>query len=108
MFLFGKSAVVGLGLLAGIAMGAQAQTAVIPTPGPSVASLPPAQQGPRASSYTAVPQAGHVAAAPSPAYIGPAPGAGTGHMPPRFEKSAGCDVDPANKPYDGGKSPRPN
>jgi hypothetical protein len=108
MFVFGKSAVVGLGLVAGFAMGAQAQTAVVPTPGPSVASLPPAQQGPRASSYIAVPQTGHVVVAPSAGYVGPAPGAGTGNMPPPFEKSAGWNVDPTNKPYDAGKGPRAN
>ena len=102
-----KPALLGLGLVAGIALSAQAQTAMAPTPGPSVATLPPAQ-GPRASSYLAIPSGEHVAVTPSPAYVGPAPGAGTGNMPPRFDRSADWDANPTMKPYDSGKGPRPN
>ena len=106
---FTISALVGLGLVAGIALGAQAQTASGPTPGPSLATLPPAgEQGPRPSSYLSIRQGEHVAVTPSAAYIGPAPGAGTGAMPPHFERSAGWDADPTNKAYDAGKGPRAN
>jgi hypothetical protein len=109
MTTFAKSALLGLGLVAAIGLGAQAQTASGPAPGPSIATLPPAaEQGPRPSSYLSIPQGQHIAVTPSPAYVGPAPGAGTGQVPPRFEKSAGWDADPTNKPYDAGKGPRPN
>jgi hypothetical protein len=101
---FIKPALLGLGLVAGLALTAQAQTA----PGPSVATLPPAAQGPRASSYLSVPAYNYSPVTPSQAYVGPAPGAGTGSMPPRFEKSADWDANPSMKPYDSGKSPRPN
>ena len=109
MSIFTKSALLGLGLAAGLALGAQAQTASGPAPGPSLATLPPAaDQGPRPSSHLSIPQNEPVAVTPSPAYVGPAPGAGTGPMPPRFDKSADWDKDPSNKPYDAGKAPRPN
>src|SRR5829696_1415366 len=77
---FIKPALLGLGLVAGLALTAQAQTA----PGPSVANLPPAAQGPRASSYISIPNSGQTAVTPSLAYVGPSPGASTGNMPPRF------------------------
>lgn len=100
-----KSALLGLALVASIALGAQAQTA----PGPSLATLPPAaEQGPRPSSHLSIPQGEHVTVTPSPAYVGPAPGASTGSMPPRFDKSAGWEKDPTNKPYETGQAPRPN
>ena len=109
MSTFTKSALLGLGLVAGIALGAQAQTAAGPAPGPSVASLPPAaEQGPRPSSYLSIPQAQHVGVTPSPSYVGPAPGASTGAMPPHFDKSGAWDKDPTNKPYETGLAPRPN
>jgi len=101
---FIKPALLGLGLIAGIAFTAQAQTA----PGPSVATLPPAAQGPRASSYISIPNSGQTAVTPSAAYVGPAPGAGTGNMPPRFEKSADWDANPTMKPYEAGRGPKPN
>jgi hypothetical protein len=103
---FVKPALLGLGLIA-FALSAQAQTAAGPAPGPSVATLPPAP-GPRPSSYLSIPQGEHVAVTPSPAYVGPAPGAATGGMPPHFDKSADWDANPAMHPYDNGKSPRPN
>ena len=49
MSTFFKPVVLGLGLVAGIALSAQAQTTV--TPGPSIANLPPVDQGPRAYSH---------------------------------------------------------
>ena len=104
-----KSALLGLGLVAGIALSAQAQTASGPAPGPSVASLPPAaEQGPRPSSHLSIPQGQHAVMTPSPGYVGPAPGASTGGMPPHFDKSGAWDKDPTNKPYETGLAPRPN
>ena len=102
-----KPTLLALGLVAGIAFSAQAQTATGPAPGPSVASLPPAP-GPRPSSYNSIPSGEHVAVTPSPAYVGPAPGASTGHMPPLFDKSTDWDANPAMHPYDNGKSPKLN
>ena len=107
MSTFTKSALLGLGLVAAMTFGAQAQTAAGPAPGPSVASLPPAQ-GPRPSSYLSIPNGEHVAVTPSPAYVGPSPGASTGNMPPHFEKSADWDANPTMHPYDAGKGPRAN
>jgi hypothetical protein len=69
-----KSAVLGLGLIAGVATAAPAQTVSGVTPGTSIASLP--QQGPRASSYNSIPGPAQQAVIPSGAYPGPAPGAG--------------------------------
>ena len=106
MSTFLKPIVLGLGLVAGIALSAQAQTVAV-TPGPSIATLPPTDSGPRAYSHGFQGDAPR-AVAPSSAYIGPAPGAGTGPMPPRFEKSADWDANPAMHPYDAGKGPRPN
>ena len=69
-----KPFILGLGLVAGIAISAQAQTVAV-TPGPSVASLPP-DQGPRASSHNFVQGDKPVAVAPSGSYVGPNPGNG--------------------------------
>ena len=69
-----KSAVLGLGLIAGIATTAPAQTVSGATPGPSIASLP--QPGPRASSYNAIPGPARQAVVPSGTYLGPRPGDG--------------------------------
>jgi hypothetical protein len=103
-----KPVVLGLGLVAGLAFGVHAQTAAVtPTPGPSVASLP--MEGPRTNSATAIPGTPHVAVTPSSNYPGPAPGAGTGQMPPHFEKSADWDKNTALHPYtSSGMGPKPN
>ena len=106
---FIKPALLGLGLIAGIALGAQAQTtASDPNPGASgIASLPPPDQ-PRASSHNSIPGQAEHAVAPSPAYTGPAPGASNGHMPPHFDKSADWDGNTALHPYSSGIGPKPN
>ena len=72
-----KSAALGLGLVAGIAISAQAQTVSgYSTPGTNVASLP-ADAGPRASSHNTITGPANPAAAPSANKLdGPAPGAG--------------------------------
>ena len=70
-----KSAVLGLGLVAGIATAAPAQTVSSTMPGTSIANLPP--EGPRTHSYNAIPApAATQAIAPSAAYPGPRPGEG--------------------------------
>jgi len=94
-----KPIVLGLGLMAGVALSAQAQTAPV-TPGPSIASLPPIDQGPRASSHNFVQGDRPTAVQQSGNYPGPAPGATNGIMPPHFEKSAGWDSDARMHPYD--------
>jgi len=76
-----KSAVIGLGLIAGIATAAPAQTVSSTMPGTSIASLP--QPGPRASSYNAIPGSAQQAVVPSGSYPGPKPGDG---WYPRTEK----------------------
>jgi hypothetical protein len=75
MSTFLKPVVLGLGLVAGIAIGAHAQTVSgAPTPGPSVASLP--LEGPRANSSNSIPSPVHQAVVPSGSYPGVAPGGG--------------------------------
>ena len=69
-----KSAVLGLGLIAGVATAAPAQTVSGATPGTSIASLP--QPGPRASSYNSIPDPARQAIAPSGTYAGPKAGDG--------------------------------
>jgi hypothetical protein len=105
-----KPALLSLGLVAGIALSAQAQTAPYgPNPGAgSIASLPPSDS-PRASSHNSIPGVAEHAVAPSPAYVGPSPGAGNGHMPPHFNKSSDWDSNTALHPYTtSGMGPKPN
>jgi hypothetical protein len=75
MTTFLKPVVLGLGLVAGIAMAAPAQTVSgAPTPGQSVASLPLA--GPRTNSTNSIPGPASQAVSPSGSYPGVAPGSG--------------------------------
>ena len=70
-----KSAFLGLGLIAGIATAAPAQTVSGTMPGTSIANLP--AEGPRAQSYNSIPgPAATQAVVPSGAYPGPRPGDG--------------------------------
>ena len=69
-----KSAVLGLGLIAGIATAVPAQTVSSTMPGTSIASLP--QPGPRASSYNAIQGPAQQVVVPSGSYPGPKPGDG--------------------------------
>ena len=69
-----KSAVLGLGLIAGIASAAPAQTVSSTMPGTSIANLPP--EGPRAQSYNTIPGPARQAIVPSGTYPGPSPGNG--------------------------------
>src|SRR4051812_37824073 len=63
---FIKPALLSLGLVAGLALTAQAQT----VPGPNVATLPPTDQGPRPSSHLSIPGPAQGNVTASPAYVG--------------------------------------
>jgi hypothetical protein len=108
-----KSAVLTLALLAGTAVAAHAQSniAALPPGGP-VAATPPAYgayPGPQPGAPWAGVGQQTQAVVPSGAYIGgPNPGAGTGAMPPKFQKSADWDQNPMNHPYAPQIGPRPN
>jgi len=116
---FAKSTLLSVGLLFGTAVAAHAQSG-------SVAALPPATPAtpPAASSPVGLPgpnpgtgyYGGTVTqqqpVVPSPQYVGPSPGATNGPMPPKFDKSADYDKDPAMHPYtnptEQQTGPRPN
>ncbi len=100
-----KTTALSLGLLAGIAAAAQAQTAPSPTvPGQSIANLP--LPGPRASSLGNIPREQHMPVAQSGIYPGPNAGAVNGPMPPHFEKPADWDQNVAMHPYTSGEGPK--
>jgi hypothetical protein len=75
-----KPVLLGLGLVAVVAASASAQTVSgTVVPGPSVASLPPAEAplpGPRPSSYGWIPSDRPAPVAQSGGYLGPDPGKG--------------------------------
>jgi hypothetical protein len=100
-----KPIVLGLGLVAAVAISAHAQTVAV-TPGPSVASLPAAEQGPRVSSHNFVQGDQMQTVPPSQVYPGPAAGASTGIMPPHYEKSADWDNNTALHPYTSNLGPK--
>jgi hypothetical protein len=109
-----KAFVLGLGLLTGVAVAAQAQDG-------SVASLPPGA----ATAATPAPSAGYPGpnpgtgfyggtvtqqqpVVPSPQYVGPAPGAGYYGTGPAYQKPADYEANTGMHPYNGGTGPRPN
>ena len=112
-----KSTFLSLSLLAGTAFVAYAQSG-------SVAALPPGAAAPAATAPVGAmnpypgPNPGSganiaggqtQAVTPSPAYVGPAAGAGTGPMPPHYEKSADYDSNTTLHPYTStGMGPRPH
>ncbi len=105
MSTFVKAAVIGLGLLAGAAYGAQAQTSyAAPAPGASIANLPP--PGPRASSALSIPSNAVSPVASSPRYPGPRASHGDASPVPRFEKPADWDQNTAMHPYTSGLGPK--
>jgi hypothetical protein len=103
-----KGTAAALFLICGVAVTANAQS-LGPSaggPGPSVATLAPADLGPRAASHNSIP--GSVpTVAPSAAYVGPAPGAGDAKLTPHWEPPANYMTDPSMRPYNGG-TVRPN
>jgi hypothetical protein len=112
-----RASVLSLGLIAGAAFAAQAQTAgeqsSLPPGGGAVPSIimPDGHYpGPNPGSSSYIPSTPRVAAvAPSGAYVGPATGATNGPMPPHFAKPAGYDHDPSLAPYTStGMGPKTN
>jgi len=105
MAAFFNGTVLSLGLLAGIAAVAQAQTASdLTVPGQSIANLP--LPGPRPSSLGNIPREPHLPVAQSGVYPGPNAGAVNGPMPPHFEKPADWDQNVAMHPYTSGEGPK--
>jgi hypothetical protein len=114
-----KSTLLSLGMVAGLAFAAQAQTSGIaslppnPTAGPPAvaspvapsAALPGPNPGGAANAGTGSTQAGMP---PSPNYVGPAPGSAPSAGSHRFEKSADWDSNTALHPYTSSQGPRPN
>ena len=106
-----KATAAALFLISGAAVAANAQSmgpaAGGPGPaGPSVAALPPADQGPRTNSHNFIPGPTS-AVAPSPKYIGPAPGASDAKPTEPFTPPPGYTSDRSMLPYNGG-TVRPN
>jgi len=116
MTFFGKSALLGLSMAAGVSFVAQAQTSGIASLPPNPAAAPPAAASPVAPSVAMPgPNPGLSSnagmgvtqpVAPSPSYVGPAPGAGYYGTPPRFDKSADYDANTAMHPYTSSQGPR--
>ena len=113
---FVKASVLGLGLLAGAAFVAQAQTsdntAALPPGGGSVPSaVAPSGNYPGPAvgggSISGKPVMGGPLVA-SGQYPGPAAGSSNGQMPPHFDKPADYDQDRAMAPYSTGYGPKPN
>jgi hypothetical protein len=113
-----KTALLSLGVVAGLAFAAQAQTSGLASlpPNPSVA--PPAaaspvapsaaMPGPSPGGSNAPTGSTQATVTPSENYVGPTPGGGNGPVPPRFEKSADWDNNTALHPYTSNMGPRPN
>jgi hypothetical protein len=114
-----KATVLSLGLLAGTAFVAYAQSA------DNLSALPPSAGAPAAAPSAVAPSTGYpgpaiggnnsipnppsqAAVAPSGQLPGPAAGASNGPMPPHFDKPADYDQNPANAPYSKGLGPRAN
>mgnify|MGYP001550307217 CR=1 FL=1 len=117
MSTFVKAAVLGLGLMAGGAFAAHAQTSdtlsSLPhggasTEGPSAVAPSGAYPGPNAGATTAPTGRTYAVISPSGNYPGPGAGAANGPMPPHFDEPAGFGQDAAMHPYKRGIGPRPN
>ena len=119
MALLSKSTLLSLGMMAGVAFSAQAQTSGLASLPPNPTAAPPAAASPVApSAILPGPNPGGssnpntvatgAGVEPSPGYVGPSPGAGTGAMPPRYEKSADWDGNTALHPYTSNAGPRPH
>ena len=105
-----KSTLLSVTLLAGTALAAHAQSGSVAALPPDSTATPPAATAPVGPSV-AYPGPNPGSGAPgatltqqtpvaaSPQYVGPSPGASNGPMPPKFEKSADYDANPALHPY---------
>ena len=115
MLSLAKSALLSVSLLTGVAFAAHAQSDSVAALPPNAATPPAASgsvgfPGPNpGSGYYGGTVAQQAPVVPSPQYIGPNPGAGTGQLPPKFQKSADYDQNPALHPYtSSGMGPRPH
>jgi hypothetical protein len=111
---FVKASVLGLGLLAGAAFVAHAQsdnTAALPPGGGVPSAVAPSGNYPGPAvgggSISGKPVMGGPVVA-SGQYPGPALGGGNGQMPAHFDKPAGYDQDRNMAPYSTGYGPKPN
>ena len=101
-----KSMVLSAGLVAGVAFAAQAQSDSVASLPPTAPVTPPAASSPvgypgpnPGSGYYGGTVTQQQPVTESPKYVGPSPGAVNGPMPPKFEKSADYDTNPAMHPY---------
>ena len=100
-----KTTALSLGLMAGIAIAAHAQTVSnTVVPGQSIANLPPL--GPRASSSGYIPPDPQIPVVRSGNYPGPGAGAADGPVPPRFDKPVDWDRNVAMHPYTSDQGPK--
>jgi hypothetical protein len=101
-----KSLGLGLGLVAGLTIGAEAQTvSQVPVPGPSIANLPP--EGPRPSSENNIPRETKMPVTASGKYTGPDPGTGY-YGTYTYQKPANWDQNVSMHPYSSSMGPKPN
>ena len=115
MLTLAKSTLLSLTLLTGAAFAAHAQSGSVAALPPNTAATPPAASasvgfpGPNpGAGYYGGTVSQQAPVVPSPQYVGPSPGAGTGSMPPKFEKSADYEQNTTLHPYTSGQGPRPH
>jgi hypothetical protein len=103
---FAKTTVLSLGLLAGVALAAHAQSSSVASLPPGTVATPPAAgataayPGPNpGTGYYGGTVQSQAPVTPSPQFVGVNPGAATAPMPPHFEKSADWDSNTALHPY---------
>lgn len=117
MALLTKSTFLSLGMAAGFALSAHAQTGVASLP-PATTAAPPAVASPAPSVAYPGPNPGNAPSAgtgstqatmaPTPNYVGPAPGSAPSANTPRYDKSADWDANTAMHPYTSSLGPRAN
>jgi len=108
-----KSALVGAALVAGSMTVAHAQSnvAALPPSGPMTATAPSygSYPGPQpGNAWGGVGQQTQPVTPSTASMGGPNPGAGTGVVPPKWEKPAGYDQNVAMTPYTSNIGPRPH
>ena len=118
MALATKSTLLGLGMVAGLAFAAQAQTSGLASLPPNPTAAPPAAASPVGPSVALpgpnpgaawnapAPKNETATVSPSPSYVGPNPGAGYYGTPPKFDKSADWDSNAGMHPYTSSQGPR--
>jgi|HubBroStandDraft_1064217.scaffolds.fasta_scaffold390013_2 hypothetical protein len=105
---FSISAMLSMGLLASVAVAANAQTySYAPAPGQSVASLPPVT-GPKTNSGNAIPSAPAPVQAQNQRYPGPAIGVDGGPASTHYQTTPTYETDPVQHPYSTGAQLKAN